>query len=248
MFDVPKDHPRYISLMARHRLEEGLALGITTPTGMIAHGRGEAFDYLIGEKTCAFADDAIKAAAAKILLSKKFVISINGNTAMLVAEEMISLSKASDALLEVNLFHDSTERREKISQRFESFGQSILGVTPDAEIDGLSSARANVSSQGIYSADLVLVSLEDGDRTEALVRSGKSVIAIDLNPLSRTPQTADISIVDNVSRALPEIERQLGQLKDLSRDELGQILAVYDNKLTLLEAERAIRGSNENHS
>ena len=31
-------------------------------------------------------------------------------------------------------------------------------------------------------ADTVLVPLEDGDRTEALVKMGKTVVAIDLNP------------------------------------------------------------------
>lgn len=50
---------------------------------------------------------------------------------------------------------------------------------------------------------MVLVPLEDGDRTEALRRMGKTVIAIDLNPLSRTSRAANITIVDNVIRAVP---------------------------------------------
>ena len=51
-------------------------------------------------------------------------------------------------------------------------------------------------------ADVVLVPLEDGDRTEALKKMGKTVITFDLNPLSRTAQKADITIVDNVIRGM----------------------------------------------
>ena len=51
-------------------------------------------------------------------------------------------------------------------------------------------------------ADVVLVPLEDGDRTEALKKMGKTVIVFDLNPLSRTAQKADITIVDNVTRGM----------------------------------------------
>ena len=48
----------------------------------------------------------------------------------------------------------------------------------------------------------MLVPLEDGDRTQALKKAGKTVITFDLNPLSRTAQTADITIVDNVIRGM----------------------------------------------
>ena len=47
-----------------------------------------------------------------------------------------------------------------------------------------------------------MVPLEDGDRTQALKKTGKTVITFDLNPLSRTAQTADITIVDNVIRGM----------------------------------------------
>ena len=35
----------------------------------------------------------------------------------------------------------------------------------------------------------ILVPLEDGDRCEALVNMGKTVVVIDLNPLSRSATT-----------------------------------------------------------
>ena len=39
-------------------------------------------------------------------------------------------------------------------------------------------------------------------RVHALKNAGKTVITFDLNPLSRTAQTADITIVDNVVRGM----------------------------------------------
>lgn len=50
--------------------------------------------------------------------------------------------------------------------------------------------------------------LEDGDRTEALVRMGKRVVTIDLNPLSRTAVAAHVTIVDNLVRAMPALVEQ----------------------------------------
>ncbi len=61
--EVPKSHPRYKSLMTRDRIVKGVEKGITSLHGLIAQGRGEAFDYLIGEKTNDFAKKAIEAAA-----------------------------------------------------------------------------------------------------------------------------------------------------------------------------------------
>ena len=61
--------------------------------------------------------------------------------------------------------------------------------------------RSVCCSEGIGGADSVLVPLEDGDRCEALVKMGKQVLVIDLNPLSRTAMTATVTVVDEVSRA-----------------------------------------------
>src|SRR3972149_3294159 len=59
-----------------------------------------------------------------------------------------------------------------------------------ARVPRLESRRALAHRAGIYGADVVLVPLEDGDRTEALVRMGKAVISVDLNPRSRPSQQA----------------------------------------------------------
>lgn len=242
---IPKSHPRYASLMARHTIEDGVKVGITTPTGLVAQGRGEAFDYLIGERTHSFAERACTAAAALLLLAEHSVISINGNTAVLVPDEMIELSKVCGAKLEVNLFYDNPKRRSLIEKHFRKKNVSILGARPDAKVPGLASARANVSKDGIYLADVVLVSLEDGDRTAALKENGKKVIAIDLNPMSRTPRFADIAIVDNVQRALPLISKEVKRLRKLPEAELRRIVSRFDNQRALAEAERCIRTGNK---
>jgi hypothetical protein len=77
-YNVPVDHPRYASIMIRERLIEACEEKILAPAGLIAQGRGEAFDYLIGENTFGFAEEAATAAAAAFLLAKHPVISVNG--------------------------------------------------------------------------------------------------------------------------------------------------------------------------
>jgi len=241
MTNIPLDHPRYKSLMARHLVQEGVLAGITNMTGLVAQGRGEAFDYLLGEKTHSFSEISAKVAAAIILCAKKVVISVNGNTSVLVPDEIVSLAKATNSLVEINLFHDEGDRREKIAKIFRDRDIDILGVKPDAKIEGLTSDRAKVDSKGIFDADVVIVSLEDGDRTEILVQGGKTVIAIDLNPLSRTPQKSHVPIIDNVQRALPLIEKYYFELKNLKAEELNKIINSYDKNSILALAEKAIR-------
>jgi len=199
----PKDHPRYKSLLAREKLVE--ASDVVAKQGLIAHGRGEAFDYLLGERTCPSAMSAINAAASLIQKASNPVISVNGNVVALAAREVAHLSEASGAKVEVNLFHRTPERVTSLVKMMDGVGIQALGMNPDDVIPDLSSERAKCCSEGIGSADVVLVPLEDGDRCQALVNMGKQVITIDLNPLSRTAQTAHITIVDELTRCLPLI-------------------------------------------
>ena len=197
----PKDHPRYKSLLAREKLVD--ASEFVAKQGLIAHGRGEAFDYLLGEQTCLPALSAIKAAASALIEAKNPVISVNGNVVALAAREVARLSEISGAKVEVNLFHRTPERVAGLTKMMKKVGIDALGANANDKIPGLSSERAKCCSDGIGSADVVLVPLEDGDRCEALVKMGKKVITIDLNPLSRTAQTAHITIVDELTRCLP---------------------------------------------
>ncbi|MCD1294754.1 phosphopantothenate/pantothenate synthetase [Methanocella sp. CWC-04] len=234
MTEIPEDHPRYMSLVTREMLVKGVNDGITSMQGLIAQGRGEAFDYLIGEKTTGTAMRATKAAAAMLLLAERPVISVNGNTAALVSKEICELSKLIDAPVEVNLFHRTEERVGKIVKRLRSDGCiTIYGDNPDRLIPGLSHDRAKASSEGIWAADVVLVPLEDGDRCEALIRMGKKVITIDLNPLSRTSRMATITIVDNIVRAIPNIHAFALEMKSMSPMELQEIVVEFSNAESL---------------
>ncbi|WP_048198430.1 4-phosphopantoate--beta-alanine ligase [Methanocella arvoryzae] len=236
MTDIPRDHPRYQSLVTREMLVKGVRDGITSMQGLIAHGRGEAFDYLLGEKTTAPALGAEKAAVAMLLLARNPVVSVNGNAAALAAPEMVALAKEVNAGVEVNLFHRTEERVGKIAGLLRSNGCEPLGVHPDRLIPGLSHDRAKASSEGIFTADVVLVPLEDGDRCEALVKMGKKVIVVDLNPLSRSARTATVTIVDNIVRALPNMVKLAEEMKSLPRPELEKIAGGFSNETALSAA------------
>lgn len=234
MKKIPKSHPRYHSLVTRELISEAMKEGLVHETGLIAHGRGEAFDYLLGETTIPPADLAEKTAAAALLCAANPVISINGNVAALAADACISLAKIVPAKLEINLFHPSQRRITKIGALLQNKGaKKLYGLNPDAQIPGLKSNRAYCSKEGIFTADVVLVPLEDGDRCQALQRMSKTVIAIDLNPLSRTAQAATITIVDNVTRAVPRIEQWIHVLKNLKQSQLQEIVKDWDNKKNL---------------
>ena len=219
----PKDHPRYKSLLAREKLVD--ASEFVAKQGLIAHGRGEAFDYLLGEQTCLPALSAIKAAASALIEAKSPVISVNGNVVALAAREVARLSEISGAKVEVNLFHRTPERVAGLTKMMKKVGIDALGANADDKIPGLSSERAKCCSDGIGSADVVLVPLEDGDRCEALVNMGKKVITIDLNPLSRTAQTAHITIVDELTRCLPLLSDFVKEKKGIGSFNNKQCLA-----------------------
>ena len=173
------------------------------------------FDYIIGEKTSSSAKSAIKAAAHSLMTADRPVISVNGNFATLCPKEIIQLGKITGAKIEVNLFYH-TEKRSKIIQRtLEKYGgKNILtNYSNTKKIPTLSGPRGKVNVDGIYKADVILVPLEDGDRTESLINMGKVVITFDLNPLSRTARTASICIVDNITRGMTLLIEECRRMK-----------------------------------
>lgn len=235
---IPKSHPRAKSLFIREKLVNGFDQGLVAKEGLLAQGRGEAFDYLLGEKTGKTAKKAIKAAAAQLLLAELPVISVNGNVAALCPKQIVRLSKQINAKLEVNLFYASETRKKAIVNTLKKSGaKEILGINPNhsAKLSGIDSARRIVDKNGIFVADVVVVPLEDGDRTMALRKAGKSIITFDLNPLSRTSQTATITIVDNVTRAIDLLIAETKKLSDKNRNVLQKIINDFDNKKNLSE-------------
>lgn len=242
MSDVPENHPRYASLKLRDTIVDGVESGVTSIHGLMAHGRGEAFDYLIGEKTHPFAMAAIHAGTATLLLAKHPVISVNGNVAALVPGEMVAFSNALKAPLEVNIFHASKDREQAIQRHLKKHGaDNVLMPTTEVQLSFIDSNRKFVHPEGIYRADAVFVPLEDGDRCEALQKMGKTVVTVDLNPLSRTAKAAGVTIVDNVVRALPLLIQEVQRLKKASPLVLKEIVSQYSNDTSLQAAVQWIR-------
>ncbi len=234
---VPDSHPRHESLYYREQLEEALDEGILAKAGLIAHGRGEALDYIIGERTIEPAEKALEAMAASFIVAENPVISVNGNVTALVPEEIIKLSKASNAKIEVNLFYKTEERVKKIKQKFHEKDPEtkLYGLQKNKDLKSipkLDSKRGKVDPEGIWKADMVFVPLEDGDRTEALLDMNKKVVTVDLNPLSRTGRKANITVVDNITRCLPKLTEKIQKMK---KEKAEKILKNYDNKKILSE-------------
>ena len=241
---ITPTHPRAKSLIIREKLVEGFRNGIVVPEGLIAHGRGEAFDYLLGEKTTKYAYEAEKVAVCLLLLSNKSVISVNGNTAALCAKDLVNLSNITKSKIEVNLFHKSLTRSKAIARILKKEdANEVLGL--DAKLRStlryISSNRKFVDKNGIMNSDTVFVALEDGDRTESLVKIGKKVISIDLNPLSRTAIASNVTIVDNIVRAMPNMIKISKQLVNRDRSYLSQQIKNFDNMQNIHKSLITIR-------
>ncbi len=222
MGDIPDSHPRKASLVARQGLVDAAAEGLLAESAMIAHGRGEAFDYLLGEKTSKSARLAIREAAARLMAANNPVISVNGNTVVLAGHDLIRVAAVVGCPIEVNLYYRTPERVEGLLKRLKQQAEEVvsgpvpdgwegdwssavssvalLGSSPDDTISGLDGPRSVCCREGIGGADTVLVPLEDGDRCEALIKLGKEVLVVDLNPLSRTAMSATVTVVDEVAR------------------------------------------------
>jgi len=230
-------HPRYASLLMRHRLEVAAQKGMLADSALIAHGRGEAFDYLLGERTTESALRAARQALAALQAAQRPVLSINGNVAALACDEMLQLANALSCPVEVNIFYRTPERMEAIlshiNERKAALGVDVpvLGHAPDARIPGLKGPRAACHREGILESDAILVPLEDGDRCNALVAMGKTVIVIDLNPLSRSAQQGSITIVDELSRALNTMLGLAAEEGQLTLDESYDHQTVLDEGL-----------------
>lgn len=241
---IPKTHPRYESLLLREKIVKASEKGYLADSAMIAHGRGEAFDYLIGEKTTYPAKRAMYVAVAALLLSNNPVISVNGNATALAIDEIIELAREINAKIEINLFYRTDERVQIITTLFRDHGyKEILGTLDDdiEYLNDIKNNRASASKTGIYTADTILIPLEDGDRAEILKKSGKNIITIDLNPLSRTSKMSDVSIMDNIVRAIPFMTKIAKDLKTQDKKVLIDMVNNFDNEENLKESIEQIK-------
>ena len=258
MSEIPKSHPRYNSLVSRERLVKASKDGLLAESAMIAHGRGEAFDYLLGEKTSISALKSIKEVAGRLRRAKNPVISVNGNTAVLAGEELIKIAAIISCPIEINIYYRTPLRISKLLDLMHEYKEKIsnerppekwkgkeweerinnvkiLGENCKGKIIGLEGPRSICCVDGIEKADVVLVPLEDGDRCEALIALGKEVLVIDLNPLSRTARKATVTIVDEVSRASKLL------VEEVSIGENNE--GFWDNDVVLIDALKIISNS-----
>ena len=257
MVEIPDSHPRKRSLLSRQKIGEGSLKGLLADSAMIAHGRGEAFDYLLGDVTTESAGTAIRESAARLKAANHPVISVNGNTVLLAGKKALRLAAALGCPIEVNLYYRTPERVAGLLSLMEEqralvldeseppgfggdwresvMGVSLLGGSPDFTIEGLEGPRSHCTEEGIGSADSILVPLEDGDRCEALVNLGKEVIVIDLNPLSRSSKMATVTIVDEVSRAFKGILSEVVSNPDRIPTEWDNASSLRDSLVEITE-------------
>ena len=251
MARIPDSHPRKKSLESRQKIVDGNSMGLLADSAMIAHGRGEAFDYLLGERTTESARAAIRESAARLRNARRPVISVNGNTTVLAGDGAIRLAAVLGCPIEVNLYYRTPSRVKGLISLLEEWkfklsqeaapdgfygdwketveGVSLLGEFPNFKIEGLEGPRSNCTVEGIGGADTILVPLEDGDRCEALISLDKEVLVVDLNPLSRSARMASVTIVDEVSRAFEGI--------------LSCLLNDSDYRQTEWDNQKSLRGS-----
>ena len=161
---------------------------------------------------------------------------MNGNAVALAGEQLLVLAQQLNCPVEINIFYRTPERMSALLGRLESIKKErsidveILGAEPNARIPGLKGPRAKCTKEGIIDSDTILVPLEDGDRCEALVAMGKTVIVIDLNPLSRSAKMGTITIVDELTRVVENMLSQFDSIK------MSKTSNTYDNDETLRDA------------
>ena len=130
MGDIPESHPRRESLLSRQKLVDAASKGMLAESALIAHGRGEAFDYLLGEKTCDSARLAIMETAYRLLNSEKCVISVNGNTVALAGPQLIACAAVLGCPIEVNIYYRTPKRMEVLLSALMEQQQLALNLYP----------------------------------------------------------------------------------------------------------------------
>ena len=164
-FAADPSHPRYQSLLLRHRLEQAEKDGLLAGSAMIAHGRGEAYDYLLGERTIPSAHMATVQAFAALRMAQRPIISLNGNAVALAGESLLMLAERLSCPVEINIFYRTPERMAALIGRLEAIKKEhkldvqILGAEPNARIPGLEGPRANCTKEGIIDSDVIMVPL-----------------------------------------------------------------------------------------
>ena len=129
-------------MLRRHLIEAAAAEGLLAGSATTAHGRGEAYDYLLGERTTASAASATREAYARLRAAKHPVISVNGNTVALAGRDLLHLAASLSCPVEVNIFYRTQARMDGLISRLERWCEEdglnveVLGRRTDGRIDG----------------------------------------------------------------------------------------------------------------
>ena len=241
---VDPSHPRYESLMIRKKVADAGAKGMLADSAMIAHGRGEAFDYLLGEQTIPSAYEATKEAAARLVRAQRPVLSLNGNAIALAGQDFLTLASQLDCPIESNIFYRTPERMGALLGHLKMLNTKlgldveILGGVPDARIPGLEGPRGACQSTGIFQSDTILVPGSEMCRRDRLIAMGKEVIVIDLNPLSRSSRRGTVAIIDEVTRVTRNLIQMIPQATQPTEWNNRQALQSALNHITTSMANR----------
>ena len=168
---IPKDHPRYTSLVTRKHLADCARKGIFRGKDLPPTGAARR-SITCSAKKQAKAPAGLNTWPALLRTASRPVISVNGNTAALAAREIALLQKACGAKVEVNLFHRTRNACSRSKPLLRDAGADVFSGQAERLLP-LSHDRAFSRRDGMYAADVVLVPLEDGDRCEVLVDMGK---------------------------------------------------------------------------
>ena len=109
---------------------------------------------------------------------------------------------------------------------------------PVLSINGNTAALAAAEIADLQKAAGCEVEVNLFHRTEERIRKVTDVLTVDLNPLDRTSKTATIPIIDEVTRALPNIAAECRRIK--AAGETPEMPASFDGKYFLKGAVDAI--------
>jgi len=109
------------------------------------------------------------------------------------------------------------------------------------KLSHIASDRAKRRQNGIFQADVVFVPLEDGDKAQALTKLGKTVLTVDLNPLSSNCSSkVPLQSSNEVTRAFKNLVSFAKHWKsETNHDELDLLKTTFDN-LENLKASYAL--------
>ena len=164
MSDVPKTHPRYLSLALRDTIVAGVEQrDYLCPWAYRARAWGGFRLPHRGNDTTLRDGGNPRGGGDASSRSTPCHLRQRAMLAALAPDGLIALGRVLNAPLEVNIFHTETGREQRIREHLLKHGASdVLMPTTQAQLSYIDSNRKFVHPDGIFKADVVFVPLEDG--------------------------------------------------------------------------------------